>query len=87
MPDLFTDTSPDAERKLIEGYRAMSPARKLQQVASLNQTLEELACVRLRTQYGDNLSEREMQLRVAALRLSRTTMIDVFGWDPHEHGF
>lgn len=81
------DTSPAAERVLIEGYRRMSPRDKLQRVVELNHALEQLARARIRQQYGDGLTEREMRLRLAALRLDRDVMVKVFGWDPHEEGY
>ena len=81
-----SDTSPDAERFLIEGYRRMSPTEKLQRVASLNRALVTLAAARIRADYGD-ISEEEMRLRLGALRLGRETMMKVFGWDPEEKGW
>jgi hypothetical protein len=81
-----SDTSPEAERLLIEGFRKMSPAEKLGRVASLNRFLSELATARLRAQYGADLSPRELRLRLAALRLDATLMRDVFGWDPSIRG-
>jgi hypothetical protein len=45
-----------------------------------------LATARLRQQYGTDLSLRELQLRLAALRLDASTMRDVFDWDPTVHG-
>lgn len=83
----LTDTSPAAERVLIEGYRRMSPRQKLQRVAALNRTLEQLATARLRAQYGPDLSDRELKLRLAALRLPRDVMVQVFHWDPEEWGY
>ena len=81
----FSDTSPAAERVLIEGYRRMTPAEKLARVAALNRMLEQLASARLRKQYGE-IEPRELRLRLAALRLDAFVMRDVFGWDPAEHG-
>ncbi len=86
MP-LFEDTSPEAEAVLIEGYRQMSPRQKMEQVTALNRTAERFARARLRVQYGPDVPEREMQLRLAALRLERDTMIEVFGWDPEREGY
>ena len=82
-----SDTSPAIERMLIEGYRQMSPARKLARVAALNRVLEQLAAARLRALYGENLPERELRLRLAALRLDADLMTEVFDWDPRVHGF
>jgi hypothetical protein len=87
MKPLFADTPPAVERVLVEGYRRMSPAEKIQRVLALNRALEQLATARLRTQYGTDLPEREVRLRLAALRLDRQTMIDVFSWDPEEKGY
>lgn len=84
---LGLDTSPEVEAVLVEGYRRMSPQRKLQRVAALNRALEELASARIRARYGDALPPREMRLRLAALRLDRDTMRRVFGWDPVERGY
>lgn len=81
-----SDTSPEAEAFLIEGYRRMSPTDKLRRVESLNRALVKLAAARIRAQYGD-IPEDEMRLRLGALRLGRETMIKVFGWDPEVKGW
>ena len=80
------DTSPEARRVQVEGYRRMSPQQKLARVFSLNRTLECLASARIKAWYGPQLSERELRLRLAALRLDRDTMVRVFGWDPDIEG-
>jgi hypothetical protein len=82
----LSDTSPDAERVLIEGYQSMSPTEKLARVASLNRSLMELATARLRQQYGADLPARELRLRLAALRLDARIMRDAFDWDPAIRG-
>ncbi len=46
-----------------------------------------LSAGRIRAQYGPDISERELKLRLAALRLDRQTMIDAFGWDPVVEGY
>jgi hypothetical protein len=84
---IFMDTHPDVEERLVQGYRSMSPQEKLQRVVSLNRALDELAQARLRERYGENPSERDIRLRLAARYLDRETMIKVFHWDPDEHGF
>ena len=83
----FEDTPATIERRLVEGYRRMSPTERIGRVASLNRAVMELARARLRKQYGDSLTERELRLRVAALHLPRETMIRVFEWDPRERGY
>lgn len=81
-----SDTSPEAQRVLIEGYRRMTPTQKLRRVESLNRALVLLQKARLRAEYG-NISDEEMRMRLGALRLGRETMIKVFGWDPDEKGW
>jgi hypothetical protein len=81
-----SDTSPDAERILIEAYRRMSLAEKLERVVALNRALEALSTARLRAQYGAAMSPRELRLRLAALRLEPEIMRTVLGWGPADHG-
>lgn len=81
------DTSPDIDAVLVEGYRRMDGREKLRRVASLNRSLERLARARIRSRYGDDISDRDMRLRLAALRLERRVMIEAFGWDPREEGY
>lgn len=83
----FGDTSAEAERILIEGYRRMGPGEKLERVVSLNRAVEQLARARIRSDYGDDISERELRLRLGALRLDRAMMVRVFGWDPLVQGY
>ena len=81
-----SDTSADAERVMIDGFRRMSPAQKLERVAALNRALVDLATARLRRQYGPSMSPRELRLRLAALRLDADTMRNAFDWDPATPG-
>lgn len=62
---------------MIEGNRRMPPQQKLQRVLDLNRAAESLAQARIRRQYGPDLTEREENLRLAALSLDRETM----SWD------
>lgn len=81
-----TDTHPEAEKVLLQGYAEMEPAEKLQRVVELNRCVEEFAAARIRAEYGPKISDRELALRLAALRLDRETMIEVFGWDSDARG-
>ena len=81
-----SDTSPEAERILVEGFRRMTPCEKLRRVASLNRALVTLQKARIRADYGP-VSDDEMRMRLGALRLGRETMVKVFGWDPDETGW
>lgn len=82
-----TDTPPEVEEILLEGYRRMPPVEKLRQVFDLNRTAQRMAVLRIQARYGPNLAERELRLRLAALWLDRETMIEAFGWDPEVEGY
>ena len=82
---LFEDTPLEVERILVDGYRRMTPARKVARVRDLNWTLQELALAQLRVLHpGD--AEHVLRLRLAARSLDRATMIAAFGWDPESDG-
>jgi len=51
---------------MIEAYRRMAPAEKLQRVLDLNRAVEAFALARIRQQYGPDLTEREGNLRLAS---------------------
>jgi hypothetical protein len=87
MKPLSADTPPEIEEILLERYRQMPPFEKLMQVFELNRMAQQMAALRLQAQYGPDLSERELRLRLAALWLDRETMIDAFGWDPEIEGY
>jgi len=75
------DTRPETVRVLLEGYRRMTPAEKVARVIDLSRATGQLAAARIRAQYP-TATDREVRLRLAALRLGRETMVRVFGWDP-----
>jgi hypothetical protein len=82
----LSDTSPEAERVLIELYRRMPGWRKMQQVTELTRAVNLLALTDIRRRHP-HASERELTLRLASRRLPAETMRKVFGWDPDEMGF
>lgn len=81
------DTPPEIEEIVNERYRQMSPQEKLRQVFELNRMAQRMAAMRIQAQYGPDLPERELRLRLAALWLDRETMIEAFGWDPEIEGY
>jgi len=84
---MLSDTDPEIERLLLEAARRMTPGERMLRVGELNRAAELMALAGIRQRYGANLSEREEQLRLAALRLDRDTMVEVFGWDPEVEGY
>lgn len=75
------DTRPEVIGVLLEGYRRMTPAQKLDRVADLSAAANQMAEARIRGQHPD-ADESEVRLRLAALVLGRETMMRVFAWDP-----
>lgn len=80
------DTHPEAEEVLVRGYAEMPAHEKLERVVELNRAVEEMAAARIRTQYGSQITERELSLRLAALTLGDRVMLEVFGWDTKARG-
>lgn len=80
------DTSIKVERILIEAYQRMSPQEKLQKISQMSQACTDLAILGIRQRHP-HANEQEIRLRLAALRLSRETMIKAFGWDPKQKGY
>ncbi|MGC8640153.1 MAG: hypothetical protein ACP5XB_09790 [Isosphaeraceae bacterium] len=80
------DTDPAVRAMLIEGYRAMSPAQKLERVWLLTRTVQEIALADIRRRHPD-ADEREQMLRLASRRLDPEVMDRVFGWDVRKVGY
>ena len=87
QPVAPSDTTPDAERVLVEGLTRLGPAKRLARVGSLNRSLRTLQAARIRAQYGMQLSDREVQLRVAVLWLGRDLVLRATGWDAEVQGY
>jgi len=58
MRTLAEDTSPEAERVLIELWRQASPARKLSLILNTTRTLQEFLLAGLRERHPDEPPER-----------------------------
>lgn len=86
-PCAVTDTAPEIERAMIERYARMSPRERLERAMDLSLAVRQLAAARIRRQYGPGISDRELRLRLAALFLDRTLLIEAFGWDPEVEGY
>jgi hypothetical protein len=81
------DTPPEIEEMVLERYRQMTPQEKIAILQGLNRTALQMALMGIRMRHGPDLSEREQQIRLAALWLDRETMIKVYGWDPEVEGY
>jgi hypothetical protein len=81
------DTPAEIEQRLVEEYRCMSPGQRLMVAMEMNRAVQQMAAARIRAQYGPDLPERELRLRLAALWIDRDTMVRAFGWDPRVEGY
>jgi hypothetical protein len=79
-----SDTSLEAERWLIERYRAMTPAQKIHMFRELSRASQELALAGIRERHPD-AGDDELRMRVASTRLPASIMSTVFGWDGTAH--
>jgi hypothetical protein len=80
------DTDKKVQALLIEGYKRMSEAERLQKVFELNCLLVKLMEAEVRHRHP-NADEREIRLRVASRWLPSELMQKAFGWNPKERGF
>ncbi len=80
------DTDPAVEAILIEGFRRMSPAQKLERVRALNQTVQALALADIRRRHPD-ADEREQALRLASRWIGPELMVRAFAWDIRKVGY
>ena len=85
-PPPLSDTSPEAEKVLIELYRRMPAWQKLRQVSELTRAVQELALCDIRRRHPQ-ADEREQKLRLASRWLRAETMRKVYGWDPEREGY
>ena len=74
------------ERVLFDRWRAMDVVDKAELIDAMARDAADLsrAGVRMRHPAAD---EREINLRVFALRLGRDLMVRAYGWDPETHGW
>ena len=81
-----SDTSSVVAARVVERWRGTSPGEKLDQVAELNRTCEQLSEAGVRVRYP-GAGDDEVRYRVLALRLGRDAMVEVYGWDPSLEGW
>ena len=86
MTTLSPDTTPEAEAVLLELLRRAPVWKRLQMVDQMHEVLRQLAMadIRRRHPHADN---DEIKRRLAARVLSRTEVINAYGWDPDVEGY
>ena len=80
------DTSRPFGDTVTASIRGMTPLERFEQVHALNQLCEQLATAGVKSRHPE-ATDREVRMRVFALRLGRQLMIDVYGWDPDLEGW
>ena len=78
MRTLAEDTTPEAERVLIQLLRNASPARKMEMVESANRTARMLAMAGLRERFPQE-SEARLRRRLADLWLGAELAAKAYG--------
>lgn len=81
-----SDTHPAMESILIEGYRKMSPAKRLKMAWEMSDTIRALAKAGILKRHP-GISDEELRKRMGALFLGRELSIKVNGWDPEKEGY
>lgn len=82
----MSDTPAVVQAELIERWRTLSAGDRFQRVAELNDSCERPALAGIRRRHP-SAGEREVWLRLIALRLGRDVMVEVYGWDPDVEGW
>ncbi len=80
-----SDVRREVEAIVVEGWRRMSAAQKVQQVRQLTRTCRQFSLAGIRDRHP-TASEEEVRLRLASFWLDRETMIRLFDWDPDVRG-
>jgi hypothetical protein len=80
------DTHPVVQALLIDGYRKMSPAEKMDSVRRLTLAVRQLALADIRRRHPES-DAREQALRLASRCLEPELMKTAFGWDVRAMGY
>ncbi len=80
------DTSPEAERVLIDRYRRLDLHARLRLAFDQQEVSDAFALCGIRMRHPQ-ADEREQKLRLAALKIERELMLRAYGWDPLEKGY
>lgn len=86
MKTQSSDTSPEAERIIVEHMRQMTPNDKFDYVLAMNAAIAQMCLPTIR-QSHPNADAREIQLRLASRRLPEDLLKRATGWDVKEKGY
>lgn len=85
MPGI-SDTHPIIESILIEGYRKLSSAQRLNLALEMSDTIRALAKTGILKRHP-GISDEELRKRMGAFFLGRELSIKANGWDPEKEGY
>jgi hypothetical protein len=80
------DTHLAIQALLIDGYRKMSAAEKIERVRLLTMAIQELALADIRKRHPD-ADAHEQALRLASRWIDQNLMLRVFSWDVAKAGY
>ena len=80
------DTSPEVDRRIFERYSRLAPWEKVRIMDDLRRTADGLAIVGIRRRHP-NADEKEIRLRLAALKYGAEITRKFLGWDPDVEGW
>ena len=86
MRPLSPDTTPEAERVLIELTRRAPIWKRAEQLSNLVQARRTLILADLRRRYPE-AGEEELRKRLAARLLTLEEVMQVFDWNPEKEGY
>ena len=85
FPPPASDTSPEAEAVQLHRLRELEPHAKARLVSELTATANHFALAGLRERFP-RAGERELLLRLAALRLGDAVVREAYGWSADRNG-
>lgn len=80
-PTFASDMSPEITQRLVERWRAMTPAEKSRIAGDLARMADEVALAGLRRRFPE-ADERELWLRLVTMKSGPDLVREVYGWEP-----
>lgn len=80
------DTSPEAQRAQLEGYRRMAGWERIERVRALNRMVCSMALGDIKRRHPE-AGSREQLLRLASRRMDPAILKSMCDWDVAEHGY
>jgi len=82
----LSDTHPEMEKRLIEGYRAMTPVQKMRCVSEMYRAARRFALADISRRHP-HAGKREVEMRLAARFLEPDLMRRIYNWNSDTEGY